>query len=153
MDDSGSQEKFSGLLRALWQALVRATRAAEQLPSLPEAQVAVLRALVTAGELTPGQLADDLHLARPTISNLVPELTAQGLVERHPSPVDGRSVVLVPTARARHVLKAFSRGRVEVLARAMEELPADDRELLISAMPSLERLLLRLEAAADRPVP
>ena len=34
-----AQEQLAGLVRALWQAVVRATRAAEQLPALPEVLV------------------------------------------------------------------------------------------------------------------
>jgi DNA-binding MarR family transcriptional regulator len=149
-----AQEQLAGLLRALWQAVVRATRAAEQLPTLPEAQVAVLRSLVATGGSTPGRLATELHLARSTISNLVPELTAHGLVDRRPSADDGRSVLLVPTDRARNVLTAFSRGRVDVLARALAALAETDRERLVGALPSLHRLLDQLELQAQaKPAP
>ncbi|MET0692560.1 MAG: MarR family transcriptional regulator [Propionibacteriaceae bacterium] len=144
-------EQLADQLRALWQALVRATRTAEQLPSLPEAQVAVLRKLVASDGLSPAQLAAELHLARPTISNLVPELTAEGLVERRPSPLDGRSVLLVPTDRARDVLAAFSRGRVQVLARALDQVPPTDRRRLVEALPALELLLDRLETMSEAP--
>jgi len=146
---ASTHEHLAELLRALWPALVRATRAAEGLPALPEAQVAVLRILVATGGLTPGQLAAELHLARPTISNLVSELMSEGLLERRPSAVDGRSVLLVPTGRARHVLSAFGRGRLEVLAAALDALPPADRDRLGSAMPSLALLLGQLESAGE----
>lgn len=142
-------EQLAGLLRTLWPALVRATRSVEQLPALPEAQVAVLRALIAAGGLTPGELALELRLARSTISNLVGELATQRLVERRPLAADGRSVLLVPTGRARAVLEAFSRGRVEVLERALDELSAADRVRLLDALPSLERLLTQLDRVAE----
>ena len=141
-------EQLADLLRALWPALVRATRVAERLPPLPEAQVAVLRTLVATGGLTPGQLAVELHLARPTISNLVSDLTAEGLVDRRPSPHDGRSVLLVPTTRARQLLTSFSRGRVKILAQALDSLPFEDRDRLLSALPALELLLVELETGS-----
>ncbi|MFF5288116.1 MarR family winged helix-turn-helix transcriptional regulator [Paractinoplanes globisporus] len=130
-----------GLVQGLGRALVRATRSASRLPALPEAQVAVLRRLSHAGGRTPAQLADDLRLARPTISNLVRDLTADGLLERRPAPVDGRSVLLVPTARAEEMLNAFRQGRSEVMARALAALSDDDRARLAGALPALARLL------------
>ena len=141
-------EQLADLLRALWPALVRAVRVAEQLPPLPEAQVAVLRTLVAAGGLTPGQLAVELGLARPTISNIVTELAQQGLVERRPSLGDGRSVRLLPTTRARDLLASFRRGRAKVLDHALKSLPPEHGERLLSALPALELLLVQLEASS-----
>jgi DNA-binding MarR family transcriptional regulator len=101
----------------------------------------VLRRLSHTGGRTPAQLADDLHLARPTISNVVRDLTADGLVERRPAPADGRSVVLVPTARAEAQLRAFRRGRSEVMAGALATLSAEEIAYLKAAMPALTKLL------------
>jgi len=134
-------DQLVGLVQGLGRALVQATRSAEGLPALPESQVAVLRRLSRTGGRTPAQLADDLHLARPTISNVVRDLIADGLVERRPAPGDGRSVVLVPTAGAEARLTAFRQGRSEVMARALATLSDDDRSRLEAAAPALVRLL------------
>jgi DNA-binding MarR family transcriptional regulator len=139
-------DQLVGLVQGLGRALVQATRAAGRLPALPESQIAVLRRLSHSGGRTPAQLADDLHLARPTISNLVRDLTADGLIERRPAPTDGRSVVLVPTARAEAMLNAFRQGRSEVMAHAMASLPPADRESLSAALPALARLLDQVRA-------
>lgn len=142
-------EQLALLTQLLRRALIRATRVAEGLPTLPEAQVAVLRTLLAHGPLSPAQLATHLHLARPTVSNLVRDLVADGLIERKPSTVDGRSVLLVLTARARHVLDTFTRGRTQVLSRALADLPAADRKRLVAALPSLRGLVERLQGMAD----
>jgi DNA-binding MarR family transcriptional regulator len=154
MDETGSSgpapdEELAQLLRALWRAVARATREVEHLPTLAEAKAFLLRKLVSAGPLSPAQLAAELDLARPTVSNLVRELDAEGLLERRPSPVDGRSVLLVPTERARHVLEAFGRGRIEVVERAMAKLSAQDHGLLVAAVPSLRRLLEHLQTTTE----
>src|SRR5438309_1810880 len=81
--------QLSHLLPALWKALTRATRGSEQLPAI-ESQVSILRRLVDAGPMAPAQLADELYLARPTISNLLRGLEADGLVDRSPALHDGR---------------------------------------------------------------
>jgi DNA-binding MarR family transcriptional regulator len=138
-------ESLMRLLPPLRRATVQAVRAAEGLPDLPEAQVLMLRTLETAGPVTPGQLADELHLARPTVSNLVRELAASGLLDRKPSEQDGRSVTLELTDRARALLEAFNRGRQEVLAKALRSIPEEDRQNLAAAVPSLGLLLKQLQ--------
>lgn len=149
MPDPG--EELARLMPLLRRAMVRATRAAEGLPTLPEAQVAVLRTLLATGPLSPAQLAVELHLARPTVSNLLRDLTAEGLIERRPSTVDKRSVLLVLTARAQEVLETFTRGSGEVLGRAIADLPPADRKRVVAALPSLNRLLEHLQAMAEVP--
>jgi DNA-binding MarR family transcriptional regulator len=74
-------QQLSHLLPALWRGLTRATPAFQDMPVL-ESQVQILRKLVAAGSMTPAQLADELYLARSTISNLLREMVADGMVER-----------------------------------------------------------------------
>ncbi|MBP2329410.1 DNA-binding MarR family transcriptional regulator [Kibdelosporangium banguiense] len=133
----------------LRRSLIRAARSAGGLSALTEAHATLLRVLIVGGPLSPAQVAAKLRLARPTVSNLVRELTAGGLIERQPSAVDGRSVLLAPTQRARTQLDTFSRGRSMVLACALGEIAADDRDRLAAALPSLSRLLERLETVAE----
>ncbi|GHF32861.1 DNA-binding MarR family transcriptional regulator [Amycolatopsis bartoniae] len=150
MTEPDPGEQLLRLMAPMRRAIIRATRVAEGLPTLPEAKVAVLRTLVRTGPLPPAQLALELHLARPTVSNLVRDMVGEGLLERRPSDLDKRSVLLVPTARARRVLDKFTRGRKEVVSRALAEIPARDRARVLNALPSLHRLLVRLEAMADQ---
>lgn len=110
-----------------------------------ESQVTVLRRLVAVGARTPAQLADDLHLARTTISNLIRGLVADGMVERVASETDGRSVTIVPTERGRSVLERFRRGRVDALIEALGGMPTEDRERLLEALPAFDLLCSRLE--------
>ena len=131
-------------VRAASRATVAATRATQDLPALPEAQVAVLRTLRSSPPLTPAELAQRLGLARPTISNLLRDLEAAGLVTRARSEVDGRSVILTITERARDVQDAFHRGRGLVVTSAWAGLDESDRAALASATPSLHRLAVLL---------
>ena len=134
-------DQLVGLVKGLGRALVQATHSAAGLPALPDSQVSVLRRLSHAGGRTPAQLAADLHLARPTISNVVRDLSADGLIERRPAPGDGRSVVLVPTARAEALLTTFRQGRSEVMARALATLSDAERARIEEAVPALTKLL------------
>ena len=143
-------DRIIGLVDALRRMMIRAARSAAALPPLTEAHATLLRALVAAGSLPPGQLAAELRLSRPTVSNLVRELVDSGLIERTPSAVDGRSVLLAPTRRARRQLETFGYGRTLALARALDGLPGEDRELLIAALPTLSRLLDVLADMAEQ---
>jgi len=118
------------------------------MPAL-ESQVQILRKLVASGELSSARLAEELRLARPTVSNSLRGLVADGLVQRERSTADGRSVLLQATTRGQDVLYAFRQGRADVLAEVLAELPADDQSRLLAALPSLDLLLERLEARAD----
>jgi DNA-binding MarR family transcriptional regulator len=127
-------------VRTVNRATVSATRARQGLPALPEAQIAVLRTLRSHPSMTPADLAAELGLARPTVSNLLKDLEAAGLVARTRSESDGRSVRLTITEEARRVQDAFQRGRADVLSSAWAELEASDRSALIAAVPALQRL-------------
>jgi DNA-binding MarR family transcriptional regulator len=131
-------------VRAVSRGTVAATRATQGLPALPEAQVAVLRTLRSSSSMTPAELAERLALARPTVSNLLRDLEAAGLVRRVQSEVDRRSVILTITEQARDVQDAFQRGRGEVITSAWAALDESDRTALAAATPSLRRLADRL---------
>lgn len=131
---------LADIVRTASRAIVSATRAAKGLPTLPEAQVAVLRTLRSSPALTPAELAQRLDLARPTISNLLRDLDAAGYLVREQSEVDRRSITLTITDRAREVQDAFQRGRVEVVTAAWAALAESDRAALIAATPALRRL-------------
>ncbi|MEU4244115.1 MarR family transcriptional regulator [Actinoplanes sp. NPDC026619] len=146
--DADPPKQLAHLLPALWRGVYDATKGSEEMPAM-ESQVQILRKLVSGGELSPARLAEELRLARPTVSNSLRALVTDGLVERERSAADGRSVVLRATEHGKDVLYTFRQGRADVLAEVLGELSADDQERLVAALPSLDRLLDRLEARAD----
>lgn len=144
LEYSDEVQELSHLMPALWRTLVRATRYENEMPAL-ESQVTILRRLVSRGEMSPAQLADELHLARPTISNLIKGLVAEGIIERRPSELDGRSVLLAATTRGERIIDTFRRGRLEVLTDALASIPERDRTVIVGSLESFEVLLRRLE--------
>lgn len=140
-------EQLAHLVPALWRTLTRASRSAQEMPA-NESQVSILRRVVAVGSLSPTQLADDLHIARPTVSNLLKGLVALGMVERRPLESDARAVVVVATDYGRTVLESFRRDRAEVLRDGLGDLDATDSAAIIAAIPSLRQLLRRLEVTA-----
>lgn len=137
-------------VRTVNRATVSATRARQKLPALPEAQVAVLHTLRAHPLITPAELALRLGLARPTVSNLLRDLEAAGLVARDRSESDRRSVQLRITERACQVQDAFQRGRTELLSAAWAELDQGDRTALSAATPALRRLADLLHSSNHR---
>ncbi|MGW0331371.1 MarR family winged helix-turn-helix transcriptional regulator [Streptomyces sp. NPDC003011] len=139
------------LLGPLRRAVLRATRTAEGLPDLPEAQIELLRVLTADGPLAPREAAARLRIAPSTVSNLVKALTAAGLVERAADPIDARAVVLTPSARALDLLARYDRASASALARVVAGLPPADRAALAAALPVLDGLVPALEARAVTP--
>ncbi|MDN0197701.1 MarR family transcriptional regulator [Streptomyces sp. S.PNR 29] len=139
---------LSGLLGPLRRAVLRATRNAEGLPDLPEAQIELLRALSSSPEgLSPGAAAVRLRVAPSTVSNLVRTMSAARLVERIRPEHDQRTVVLTASAEALHLLERYDRASTAALIRVVEKLPDADRVALDQALPALKRLVAALEAA------
>lgn len=141
-------EQLAHLVPALWRTMKRASRIAVQLPA-NESQVTILRMLLLHGDLTPAQLADLLYIARPTVSNLLKDLVATGLVERRIADHDARSVVISATGAGHSVLDSFRSDRVAVLREAVADLPDDRRAALSASIPALRQLLRELETIAD----
>ncbi|MFC3438360.1 MarR family winged helix-turn-helix transcriptional regulator [Nocardia seriolae] len=129
------------LLGPLRRVVLRRTRAAADLPELPEAQIELLRLLVATGGIAPREAAELLRVAPSTVSNLVRALTQADLVERRPSDTDGRAVLLTASAEARARLDRYDRASAIVLSDAVAQLAPADRRALERALPALSRLL------------
>src|ERR1700738_936139 len=96
MTQSTSAE-LSRVLGPLRRAVLRATRAAEDLPDLPDAHIEILRAVADRPAITPRAIADQLGLARPTVSNQLHAMKRDGLVSLARSDTDARVVHVTVT--------------------------------------------------------
>jgi DNA-binding MarR family transcriptional regulator len=96
-------------------------------------QGSALSVLVFGGETTPGRLAAIEQVSAPSISRLVKELEATGLVRRRVDPADGRGVLLEPTEKGRALLDRARDLRLGRLTAALAALPAEDRAVLARA--------------------
>jgi DNA-binding MarR family transcriptional regulator len=123
----------------------RAARRAWQDEPLPPAQSELLRLAAARPGLSVADAAHELRLAPNTISTLVGRLTAAGLLERARAASDGRSVRLSVTGKARQRIAGWRDLRAELGARALDQLPASDRETLAAALPALQRFAAQLE--------
>ncbi|TYL53523.1 MarR family winged helix-turn-helix transcriptional regulator [Agromyces mariniharenae] len=132
--------RLGSLISPLRRSLLRVARSSEHLPEIPDAQVELLRALPAGRESSPGELADELGLSRPTISNLLRDMERAKLVTRRGATDDRRRVVVAASDRALDLLARFDRASAAVLAEVLGRLSDDDRRALDAALPALERL-------------
>jgi DNA-binding MarR family transcriptional regulator len=130
---------LAGRLRLSITRLARILRQ-QDAGSLGPTMSSALATITHDGPLTLGELAGREHVAPPSITKVVGQLEAKGLVRRVQDLRDRRVTrVETTTAGRRHIAQTRSR-RTAWLAVRLDDLPADDVERLWAAADVLERL-------------
>ena len=125
-------------LRAAVSALVRGTRAVDQLAPVP---ASVLDLLDTRGPMTTAELAASRQVRHQTMAVTVKELTNAGLLGAETDPADARKKILTLTTAGKAAIDADRRQRVAVLAEAVDEaLDEDERRDLARALNLIDRI-------------
>ena len=106
------------------------------------AQARALRIVMEHGSVRPSSLAEHLHIAARSATEVVDALEARGLVERAPDPDDRRATLVRPTEAARSELAEVDRVRREQSERFLAVLSERDRK-------TLDRILRVLVAQPD----
>jgi len=112
---------------------------------LAAAQGELLRLAAARPGLSVADAAHELRLAPNTVSTLVGRLAEAGLLDRTRAVSDGRSVRLSVTGKAIRRIAGWRDLRAELGARALDQLPASDRQALAAAVPALLRFAAQLE--------
>jgi DNA-binding MarR family transcriptional regulator len=120
--------------------ILRLVRREDAATGLTAARLSALSVLVFGGPRTVGELAAAEQVRSPTMSRLVAEMEAEGLVERHPSTADRRVVMVMATAAGQRILHEGRRRRVATLAERLHGLAAADLEVLDRAATVMEEL-------------
>jgi DNA-binding MarR family transcriptional regulator len=118
----------------------RELRRTSPAPPLGTNQVELLLTVSKVPGIGVSEAAAALGLAANTVSTLVGQLQAAGLLRRERVGPDRRAVQLTVTDAATKRLAAWRRRRTDLVAGALVELTAADRERLAAAVPALERL-------------
>ena len=145
----GLATELLGAISAIRRIARRAARLAWQDEPLPPAQSELLRLAAAQPGLSVADAARELRLAPNTVSTLVGRLTTAGLLDRARAVGDGRSVRLSVTDKARQRIAGWRDLRAELGARALDRLPAGDRETLAVALPALLRFAALLEEGSQ----
>jgi DNA-binding MarR family transcriptional regulator len=98
--------------------------------------LSVLHSLSHTGPLRLSELTATEQVTQSAISQLVTRLEADGLVERHPDPADGRGVLVHITGAGRAIVATRHHDRVRRLAGFAEHLSPAERASLAAAMPA-----------------
>jgi DNA-binding MarR family transcriptional regulator len=119
--------------------LLRRLRRTDLATGVNPAQLSALSVLM-GGPRTIGELAAAEQVRVPTMSRLVRELEAAGLISRERDPRDARIVWVQWTARGERVLQQGRELRITALAARLQGLSAAERRTLLLAVALLERL-------------
>ena len=135
-------------LRRALRASIRSEYSWEQLPM---AQVELLQLLADRSPLRVGDIAGRQRLAVSTVSGLVGQLMAAGLVERAVDATDRRASAVSLTDAGRRQLDAWMRAHERRMHRALDGLTDEEQARLRAALPSLSRLAELLSDPQDSP--
>jgi DNA-binding MarR family transcriptional regulator len=120
--------------------LLRKLRIRDRESGIGPAQLSALSTLVFGGARSLGELADAEQVRPPTMTRIVAGLEKSGLVRRHATE-DGRRVRLEATARGTKIMWEGRKRRVASLSKAVDALPAEQREQLRAAIPLLQQII------------
>jgi len=120
--------------------LTRRLRALTPPSELTGPEISALAVLVHGGRSTVGELSRIEEVRSPSMTRLVQQLEARGLVRRSRD-VDDRRVQWIEATPAglAHFFAGHQR-RLQPLVDALETLSPTERELLTSALPTLKRV-------------
>lgn len=112
--------------------------------TLPQAQV--LRVL-RRGSLPTGQLAAELRISAPAITQLTDRLIRKGLIERRAAADDRRCVIVALSRKGAHLVDQFRKRRRDIFSRALADLSEADRQQVIEVLSRVVEALERYEAS------
>jgi DNA-binding MarR family transcriptional regulator len=130
---------LAGELRVVLGRLIRRLRAEH---GFSLAQGAVLGRLDREGPQSVSDLAGTERMRPQSMAQTVADLESEDLIERNPDPGDRRRALVSLTEAGRELIAASRQRREGWLVRAIEELPAEDRE-------TVERAVVLLGHLAD----
>lgn len=134
---AGGDDDVSGRLALAVGRLNRRIRSSTG--GLSHGQLSALSTIVRTGPLRPSELAAIEVAAAPTITRIVAELEARGLVERTPDPQDRRSLFVSGTDAGTALLLEARSDRARAVAGILAELTPEQVDAVRSALPALEQ--------------
>ena len=102
-------------------------------------QCYALEVLAQAGTLTMGALASHMQLSVSTMTRVVDQLVAHGLVQRGVDAEDRRVCCVEPTSKGRQLLERISAELLKGERAILDKLPGEHRESVIFALEELSR--------------
>lgn len=98
-------------------------------------------------------IADALGISRQAANQVANQIEAAGYLQRSPDPVDGRAKLLVPTPRARAMLKQGSREAMKLQAQCADLLGEEVIDEVSATIAALNKSLGLLQPLEDDAAP
>jgi DNA-binding MarR family transcriptional regulator len=143
---TSTAELLVDALAAVRRALRRLEGRPGDLAPLSNAQVELVRLLRRRPGASVNEAAEELGVASNTVSTLVRQLAAAGIVVRTVDPADRRVGRLDLDPGVRDRLAAWRDRRLDAAEAALAALPAEDRDRIEAALPALARLAVEVDA-------
>lgn len=89
------------------------------------------------------EVANHMGLTPPSTSRLVDGLIVRSLITREDHPADRRRLRLTVTPGGQKILETSRSGTLAHLAKKLNSINSDDREIIIKAMKSLKPILTK----------
>jgi len=124
--------------RALHGLMATAVRSQPRDMSLTS--LSTLATLELTGPRRITDLAASEGVTQPSMTNLVSALERSALVERRADPTDRRVALVALTSDGTDFIRARRQAGIEVFAQIINQLPADQTDALVAAIPALERI-------------
>jgi DNA-binding MarR family transcriptional regulator len=131
-------------LGAIRRVARRVVRSSANAGVLPPARSELLRLIARRPGVSVAEAAQELLLAPNSVSTMVSQLTADGLLTRGRAASDGRAVRLTVTDEGAALVGQWRDIRAELAGHALDRLPAADRQAIAAAVPALTRLAERM---------
>jgi DNA-binding MarR family transcriptional regulator len=148
-DDVTDERQLAGELVTVLASIRRAgrryTRRPAELSALTGAQLELARLVRRSPGISIAHAAEELRLAPNTVSTVVGELTAAGLLVRSVDAADRRVANLTLSPSFGRKIDAWRDRRATAIGEAISRLPAADRRLLEHTLPVLAEIADLLE--------
>jgi len=131
-------------VNAAMRRLVRRRLREEVPPRLRPAEVELMGVVGGRPGISVAAAARELHLADNSVSTLVKQLLAAGMLRRETDPDDRRAVRLELTPAAQRHMADWRERRARLVGARIDELSVEDRAAIAAALPALGRLLAGL---------
>jgi DNA-binding MarR family transcriptional regulator len=132
--------ELAAILRPSLLRLTRLIRNQRVDMSVTLTQVSAMATLAKRGPMSAGELAACEKVQPPSMTKVLANLEERGLVRRDVHPTDKRQAIMSVTDEGVELLHSETRSRDAWLSKRLAELTSEERALLRSAVPVLDKL-------------
>ena len=136
----GTISDLASQLRPPLLRLTRMVRNQRVDTSVTLAHISAMATLKKRGPMSAGELAACERVQPPSMTKVIADLEQRGLVQRAAHPDDKRSAILAITVQGRELLDSERRSRDLWLSQRLKLLTPEERAIVRSVIPILDKL-------------